>query len=1043
MKSLLRHLKAIEKQSKKAICQHQGQIYNISILNLIFQRAKHRWLTPRLKLLLLACAGVIPLSLIASSANAATCGVDGITPISSPVFYIDTGVTPSPQGMYVGYTIKNISGSAYPDLWVKLENFTGTRLGLASTENGIVHVGPLAAGASKTVYFYLMSSGTGNTLTASQTHTVSLYPTRPDLAASNICSDPFSLTIEETIKAVANKITTVVSGPNPPELGGVMTMTITGDTGTIGAAGIFAITPGSFIDWPANAYKLVGTQMRLSGGNTGTFNDILYKKSLNSQTTNYTLTYTFIATGSTVAPTTVSPVNQISSGTQVKHNDTGSFASLAPIQPTINNVTLSKSVNTPTMATGGVATYTITLKNPGTIPVTLDDIVDQLPISPGAASYITNSAKFNGSAIANPNIAASKLTFLGLFTVPAGGTSTLTYQATIPNTPGTYSNSAVGHIGSTQIDTTTNTSDNVPAIATITIGQADLSLTKTVDNGTPTVGNNITYAIAVTNKGPNATSGVIVKDILPSQVSYISDDSSGSYNSATGNWNVGSLNNGETKTLKITVKVNTATTFSNTAEVTASSLADPNSTPNNNIASEDDQANISVTSSAPITVTLSGKVWDDADNSANNTFININTGSETGSNAGGLNAILVDNMGKVIATTEVLADGTYKFSNITANKASVTIRLSTTGGIVGQTAPVTSLPTGWVNTSPLEQTAFNIVTTNITGKDFGIEQPPNTNDVTATSQTNPGGTITVQVPALSGTDPEDGILGTGKSFKIITLPTNGTLTYNGAAVTTGQTISNYNPVLLQLDPNDGAITISFTYAAIDAGGKADATPATLTMPFTLAKPVTSNPNVLLVKRITNINGSSFTNFIDGVKDVNSPYYVPGPHDTNDNNGNWPSNYLQGLLNGGTVRPKDEIEYTIYFLSAGDTTANNLFICDRVPENVSFIPTAFNSFITKNSAGLLSSDRGILWRYNGNIESLTNIKDGDGAQYFPPGIEPSTVYNDPNNPSKKVVNCDGANTNGAIIVNLGDLPNATGSGIPSNSYGFIRFRGTVK
>lgn len=110
------------------------------------------------------------------------------------------------------------------------------------------------------------------------------------------------------------------------------------------------------------------------------------------------------------------------------------------------------------------------------------------------------------------------------------------------------------------------------------------------------------------------------------------------------------------------------------------------------------------------------------------------------------------------------------------------------------------------------------------------------------------------------------------------------------------------------------------------------------------------------------------------------------------------------------------------------------MCDRIPNNVSFIPTAFNSFPSKNSTGLQNTDRGILWQYNGYIESLSNIKDGDFAQYFSRGRS-KTVY-----PS---VNCSGANTNGAIVVNLRDLPNATAPGTPTNSYGFIRFWGRVK
>jgi uncharacterized repeat protein (TIGR01451 family)/fimbrial isopeptide formation D2 family protein len=480
------------------------------------QMSSHRhWARSILKSLLVISAIALPSGVLnPRPAFAASCSAGVITRTSSPVFYIDTGIVPNVVGNYVSYTIKNTSGSAYTDLWVKLESFSGGRITLAANENGVAHVGSLANGASKTVFFYLANTaGTGDTSTA-QGHTVSLYSTRPDLAGSSICGDPFSQTVEETIKALANKVTTVVAGPNPPELGGIMTITVTGDTGTIGNAGIFAPTPASYANWPANAYKLVGTQITLTGGNTGTFNNILYKSGLNGSTTSYQIVYTFVAAGATTAPTSVTPVTQISSGTQIKHNDT-SGSSLLAIQSSDNKVTLTKSVSSPTLAVGGTVTYTITLNNTGAVATTLDDIIDILPSSPSNATYVSGSAKFNNSTISNPNISGQTLAFLGLFTVPAGGTSTLTYQATIPNTNGTYTNSAIGHIGSTQIDTTLTTVDNAPATATVNVGTPDLTLTKS-HTGNFTVGSPATYALTVNNTGSTSTSGTItVVDTLP------------------------------------------------------------------------------------------------------------------------------------------------------------------------------------------------------------------------------------------------------------------------------------------------------------------------------------------------------------------------------------------------------------------------------------------------------------------------------------------------------------------------------------------------
>ncbi|MEH2046483.1 hypothetical protein [Nostoc sp.] len=431
---------------------------------------------------------------------------------------------------------------------------------------------------------------------------------------------------------------------------------------------------------------------------------------------------------------------------------------------------------------------------------------------------------------------------------------------------------------------------------------------------------------------------------------------------------------------------------------------------------------------------LSGKVWDDADNSANNTFTNINTGSETGTNAGGLlNAILVDSNNKVLKTTTVAANGTYTFLDVPLNQSNVKILLSTTAGTIGNTAPAPSLPSNWVNTSPLTTASFN-TGTNISSKDFGIEQLPDTNNVTASSQTNPGGTNKSQVPTLSATDPEDGNFSVGKSFKITSLPTNGILYYNNVAVTANQVINNYDPTQLTLDPNDGAITVTFTVAGVDAAGKEDPTPATVTMPFTVSK-----PKLLLIKRITRINNQYLNDIVDGRSDVptSAANYVSSLYDTDDDsNKPWPLGYLRGLINAGIVKLGDELEYTIYFLSNGLGNATNVKFCDLVPTNVNFIPTAFNG-MTPSDGGLPGADRGIALAIGSTTPTLylTNVADSDRGRFY--------TANDSGTPSY----C-GTNTNGAVVVNITvpsfpNIPAATGSGTPANSYGFVRFRAKVK
>ena len=214
-----------------------------------------------------------------------------------------------------------------------------------------------------------------------------------------------------------------------------------------------------------------------------------------------------------------------------------------------------------------------------------------------------------------------------------------------------------------------------------------------------------------------------------------------------------------------------------------------------------------------------------------------------------------------------------------------------------------------------------------------------------------------------------------------------------------------------------------------------------------APPTVNNPNVLLVKRITAVNGSG----TNGSVALNT--YDPDPTYPYDKNviqagltppssDKWPnttgatsSTFLIGARDGGQTKTNDEVEYTIYFLSAGTGTAKNVTICDRIPRYQTFVPNAFNSLTTAPNTTSASpvGDRGIQVSQGTTTYGYTNIGDGDAARYYPPG---STLPSACTQPAL-------AEDNGTIVVNLGDVPNATLPGDPVNSYGFLRFRAKVK
>ncbi|MBE9210714.1 lamin tail domain-containing protein [Nostoc sp. LEGE 06077] len=179
-----------------------------------------------------------------------------------------------------------------------------------------------------------------------------------------------------------------------------------------------------------------------------------------------------------------------------------------------------------------------------------------------------------------------------------------------------------------------------------------------------------------------------------------------------------------------------------------------------------------------------------------------------------------------------------------------------------------------------------------------------------------------------------------------------------------------------------------------------------------------SPKVVLVKRITRINSDDLNDSVDGAG-------------TDDNDSKWPSSYLRGKINATGVKPGDEVEYTIYFLSNGSSSVTNVKFCDLIPGNTTFIPTAFNGQ-TPNDGGS-GGNQGIAMAIGSTTPTVyfSNAADSDRGTFY--------TANDSSTPTS----C-GSNTNGAVAVNvtnssLTSLPAATGQGTPTNSYGFIRFR----
>jgi uncharacterized repeat protein (TIGR01451 family) len=259
----------------------------------------------------------------------------------------------------------------------------------------------------------------------------------------------------------------------------------------------------------------------------------------------------------------------------------------------------SKSADSPTSPAGSQNGYTITISNPNPDAVTLNSITDTLP---AGFSYVTGST--TGVTTSDPS-GGQALTWNGPFTVPANGSVSLHFLVTVASTPGTYFNEAGGEAAGGY--TVVATGPTAPITITAT---ADLGITKTASPDPAFVGDPITYTLTVTNNGPDMSSGGMVTDTLPANVSYVSDDDGCLHVVGTVTCPTGSLANGGSQVIHVVVTATAAGSATNTACVRGNE-ADNNSA--NNCASVTSQvkpnnADLSIMKTGPAFAQSGGSI---------------------------------------------------------------------------------------------------------------------------------------------------------------------------------------------------------------------------------------------------------------------------------------------------------------------------------------------------------------------------------------------------------------------------------------------------
>jgi large repetitive protein len=146
-----------------------------------------------------------------------------------------------------------------------------------------------------------------------------------------------------------------------------------------------------------------------------------------------------------------------------------------------------------------------------------------------------------------------------------GGSASLQIVATVA-TSGAIVNQATK---TAQGETDPNSSNNAALVGLNAAALADIQVQQTVDNATPILGANVTFTLTVKNAGPSNASGVVIADLLPAGLTYVSDTGAGAYVPGTGAWTIGSINALASVNLQIVATTNSVAAITNTASKAA------------------------------------------------------------------------------------------------------------------------------------------------------------------------------------------------------------------------------------------------------------------------------------------------------------------------------------------------------------------------------------------------------------------------------------------------------------------------------------------
>jgi len=766
-------------------------------------------------------------------------------------------------------------------------------------------LGTLASGDSETVTIVVDVAGT---TTGTILNTASVTTNEPDSnLANNSANEP------TTVVPVIDLAITKSDSPDPVNAGGILTYTVlVTNNGPSPATNVVMtdVLPAGVTF--SSATSTQGSVSEASGTVTA---------SLGTLASGESETITIIVD---VAGTTVGTITNTATvaGTENESNLANNSATEPTTVVPIIDLAVTKSDTPDPVNAGGILTYTVLVTNNGPSPATNVVLTDALPteVSFDSATPSQGSVSESGGTVT-----------ANLGSLASGASATVTIVATVADSAlGTITNTA--SVAATE--TETNTANNVDTEPTTVTPVIDLSITKSDDVDPVDAGGTLVYTLTIANAGPSTATGVMVTDVLPSDVAFTSVTSSQGSSTESGgtiSTDLGTLASGASATVTITVSVaGTAVgTFTNNASVTGN---ETDIAPANNSTSED-------TTVRPVVDVRIDKT-DSADpvnagGSFSYTLTIVNDGPSTATNV-----VVTDNLPAGVT----FASGASSQGTVSETSGTVTANLGTLAS--GASATIT------LNVDVADSTTGTLTNTATVTSMEHDDDPSNNSDTEPTMVTP---VVDLVVTKSDSADP----VNAGGSYSYTLLVTN-----NGPSTATGVVVTDLLPP-----------EVSFTSGSASQGSVSESAGTVTALLGTLA----SGASATITLNVTTADSARGT--------ITNTATVAG-NETETNSANnqdtEPTTIVPvvdlAIAKVDSVDPAEAggaLTYTLTVTNNGPSTATGVQVTDLLPPEVSFVSAVASQGSASHSGGSVSANLGTL--LSGDTATVTlNVTIADSA-----------------------------------------------------------------